>query len=170
MIVDQGEVLLTLAEVAVAFAGFSGVVAVFGRRDPTSWSFADRVRFSSLVASSLSLLLLCILPFTLLALQIPEESVWRGLSAFVAVYFIVSNVFFVRRMRAASASERAELTVIVLRVFRTGQVLVVILSVYNAVLVGEFGLFLAALTWLLIQSGFLFARMLISGFGVTRAA
>ena len=56
------------------------------------------------------------------------------------------------------------------RVFAVGLVLVAILSVYNAVFIGEFGPFLVALIFILTRSGFLFARMLITGFGGRPAA
>jgi len=151
--------------VSVAFAGFSGVVAVFGRRDPSSWSFSDRFRFFSLVESSLSLLLLCILPFGLSSVHIADDSVWRAMSALIVSYLVLSDIFRIRRLRAASSSERSELASIATRVFVVGHVLVVILSAYNAGFVGEFGPFLVALIFILTRSGFLFARMLISGFG-----
>jgi len=164
-IVDHGDLLLTLAEISVAFAGFSGVVAVFGRRDPSSWSFADRFRFFSLVESSLSLLLLCILPFGLFSFHITDESVWRGMSALIVSYFVLSDIFRIARLRAAPSSERAELASIATRVFAAGHVLVLIFSIYNAVFVGEFGPFLAALIFILTRSAFLFARMLVAAFG-----
>ena len=94
---EHGDLLLTLAEVSVAFAGFSGVVAVFGRRDPSSWSFADRYRFLLLVESSLSLLLFCILPFGLSSLHITDESVWRAMSALVVSYLVLSGIFHIVR-------------------------------------------------------------------------
>jgi len=151
--------------VSVAFAGFSGVVAVFGRRDPSSWSFSDRFRFFSLVESSLSLLLLCILPFGLLSVHITEEAVWRTMSAFLVSYLVLSDIYRVVRLRAAPSSERAKLASIATRLFAIGHVLVVVLSIYNTVFVGEFGPFLLALIFILTRSGFLFARLLITGFG-----
>ncbi len=164
-IVDHRDILLTLAEVSVAFAGFSGVVAVFGRRDPSSWSFSDRYRFILLVETSLSLLLLCILPFGLFSVHITDESVWRAMSALAVSYIVLSIIFSIRRRRAAPSSESAELTSIFAQVFMAGYVLILILSVYNTVYVAEFGPFLVALILLLARSGYLFARMLISGFG-----
>ena len=41
---EHSDVLLTITEVSVAFAGFSGIVAVFGRRDPGRWPLGDRYR------------------------------------------------------------------------------------------------------------------------------
>ncbi len=167
---DHGDILLTLAEVSVAFAGFSGVVAVFGRRDPGTWSFADRVRFFMLVHVSLSSLLLCIEPFGLLALNVAEASVWRSLSALFVLENILVGFLFIRRFLAASSSERAEFTLIVFPVFFAILAAVLVLNIYNVAVGATFGPFLVALIFNLVYSSFLFARMLVSAFGAGPAA
>ena len=161
---DHRDILLTLAEISVAFAGFSGVVAVFGRRDPGTWSFADRVRFFMLVHASLLSLLLCIVPFGLLALNVAEASVWRSLSALFVLNIIVVCFLFIRRFLAVSSSERAEFTLIVFPVFFAILAAVLVLNIYNVAVGATFGPFLAGLIFLLAYSSFLFARMLISSF------
>ena len=167
---DHEDILLTLAEVSVALAGFSGVVAVFGRRDPGTWSFADRFRFFALVHTSLSSLLLCILPFGLLAFNIPEEAVWSALSALFVVYNAVVGFFTSRRFLAASSSERAEFTSGVMPVMFAILAPILVLSIFNVAVGGTFGPFLVALIYLLVLSSFLFARMLVSAFGAEDAA
>jgi hypothetical protein len=168
--VDHGDILLTLAEVSVAFAGFSGVVAVFGRRDPGTWSFADRLRFSTLVHSSLSSLLLCIVPFGLLAFNVAEASVWRSLSALFVLYAILASFLSIRRLLAISSSERAEFTVIVIPVIFAILATIVALNIYNVAVGATFGPFLVALIFLLVLSSYFFARMLVSAFGAGPAA
>jgi hypothetical protein len=163
---DHEDILLTLAEVSVALAGFSGVVAVFGRRDPGTWSFADRFRFFALVHTSLSSLLLCILPFGLLAFNIPEEAVWRALSSLLVLYLIVVAVLSTRRLLAAAASERGEFTAIVMPVGLAIGAATLALNIYNVAVGAAFGPFLLGLIFLLVTSSFLFARMLVSAFGV----
>ena len=167
---DHVDILLTFAEVSIALAGFSGVVAVFGRRDPDSWSLADRLRFFSLVHTSLSSLLLCILPFGLLALNVAEASVWSSLSALFVLYNILVLVLFTRRLLAASASERAEVTWVVIPVVLAILAPVLVLNVYNVGAGATFGPLLVGIIFLLVLAGFLFARMLISAFGAGRAA
>lgn len=161
---DHGDILLTLAEVSVAFAGFSGVVAVFGRRDPETWSFADRFRFFSLVQASLSSLLLCIMPFGMLALNISESTVWRSMSALFVLYAIVVVIFSSRRFLATSSSDRGGFTMSVFPVAIAVSAPLLVASIYNVVVSAAFGPFLAALIFLLILSSFLFARMLVSAF------
>lgn len=51
---DYSETLIGLAELAVALAGFSGVVAAFGSRNAGLWHPGDRLRLSFLLESSLT--------------------------------------------------------------------------------------------------------------------
>jgi hypothetical protein len=166
---DHGDILLTLAEVSVAFAGFSGVVAVFGRQDPNTWSFADRYRFFSLVHTSLSSLLLCIVPFGLLALNVPDASAWRTVSALFLLYLVVVGFLSTRRYLAASSSERAGFTGIGFYVSVATSAPILVLNFYNVAVSATFGPFLVGLIFLLATSSFLFARMLVSAFGARRA-
>ena len=161
---DHGEILLTLAEVSVAFAGFAGVVAVFGRREPGTWSFLDRVRFFSLVHASLSAFLHCIVPFGLLAFQLTEAVVWRWSSGLFVVNVTAATVLLLGRIRAASTSDRAGLTIVSVYVMIAMLVPILALNVQNVVASGSFGPFLAGLIFLLAYCSFLFARMLISSF------
>ena len=57
-----GDVLLTLAEVSVAFAGFSSVVVLFVHRDPANWPPAVPARLRAMVESSLGTLYASLLP------------------------------------------------------------------------------------------------------------
>lgn len=70
-----GEVLLTMAQVAVGLAGFSGVVTAFSRtRD---FPAEDRVRFLMLVGGSFFVILLALVPFILELGGMPERETWR---------------------------------------------------------------------------------------------
>lgn len=60
---------------SVAFAGFSGVVAAFRRRNPGEWSGLERFRF--MVEFSLATLALSLLPFFLAELGFDEAGMWR---------------------------------------------------------------------------------------------
>jgi len=89
------QALAALAEVSVAFAGFSGIVTVFRRRNPGEWSRLDRFRFRFMVEFSLATLALSLLPFFLSELGLPESRVW-GLSSVVlgggAFLYLVRSV------------------------------------------------------------------------------
>jgi hypothetical protein len=162
--VDQSDVLHTLAEVSVAFAGFSGVVAVFGRRDPSTWSVADRIRFSTLIEYSLFALFFCVLPSCLSTLHLPEEFVWCTASGFFAAYLLARNLLAIGRLRAAPPSDRADLSRSIVVFLLLADIVAFALNLYNVVTLREIGPFLLALLLLLTKSGFLFARMLLLSF------
>ncbi len=122
------------------------------------------------MSSSLSSLLLCIVPFGLLAFNVAEASVWRSLSALFVLYAIVTSFLSIRRLLAISSPERAEFTVIVIPVFFAILATIVALNIYNVAVGATFGPFLVALIFLLVVSSYSFARMLVSAFGAGPAA
>ena len=51
---DKVELLIGIAEIAVALAGFTGVVVAFGSRSQGSWNPGDRLRLAFLLEASLT--------------------------------------------------------------------------------------------------------------------
>lgn len=82
---EATEVLTVLAEVAVAFAGFSGIVTAFRRRDPDHWSPLDRFRFRFMVEFSLATLSLSLTPLMLAGLGLAEPALWQISSLLLGV-------------------------------------------------------------------------------------
>ena len=80
------DVLETIAEVSIAFAGFTSVVAVLGRRAGGDWSEVDLFRLSQMLTSSLSALLFAFLPILLVYLGVPTRLSWAASSGFLAVF------------------------------------------------------------------------------------
>mgnify|MGYP003411337866 FL=1 len=74
--VKAAEALAALAEVSVAFAGFSGIVTAFRRHNPGQWSPLDRFRFRFMVEFSLATLALSLVPFFFSGLGLTESRVW----------------------------------------------------------------------------------------------
>lgn len=165
---EHTDVLLTLAEVSVAFAGFSGIVAVFGRRDPKAWSFADRARFYALVSTSLAAVFLAVIPFGLLALGIPAAFVWRTSSGLFAIYLVLTYISWAHQFRSASIEQRSGVSRIVAWGVMVSSVVILGINVYNAAIAASAGPFLLALILLVGQAGFYFARLLVLSFDVKR--
>jgi hypothetical protein len=77
----QGSDLLqTMAQLAVAFAGVSGIVAAFNRQSD-QWGAADRMRVRSLIAVSLAAMFFALLPSGLEVTELAGRSIWRMSSA-----------------------------------------------------------------------------------------
>jgi len=107
------DVLLTLGEVAIAVAGFSSIVAVFGRRSEREWSGVESFRLSALILNAAGPALLAFLPFALLNLRVSPPVVW-GVSSAILLVFIVAETAWVF-MRAPAAFRETQETILIWR-------------------------------------------------------
>ena len=73
---ENTQTLETIAEVAIALAGFSGIVAVLGQRSSGKWSPTERVRLRLLLEVSLLAVFLSFLPSLMLRGTSPIAA-WR---------------------------------------------------------------------------------------------
>jgi hypothetical protein len=92
--------------VSVAFAGFSGIVTAFRRRDPGQWSDLDRFRFRFMVEFSLATLALSLTPFLVSELGASEARVWSLSSLALgagALFYLLRSILRVHRLVAAGA-------------------------------------------------------------------
>ena len=157
---EHSEVLLTLTEVSVAFAGFSGIVAVFGRIDIGDWSIGDRYRFFALVETSLAAAFLSLVPFGLAAVRLSPGFVWRSASMLSVAYMATSYATHILRYRSVPADARSDAAWGDIYATGVADVVIVALNLYNVVTLGEPGLFLLGLILIVAEGGFFFARLL----------
>ncbi len=163
-IVEHSDVFLTIAEVSVAFAGFSGVVAVFGRRDPGRWPLTDRYRFYSLVETSLVAAFLSLVPFGCAAVGLSPEVVWGLASILTVVYMAASYVIHISVYRSLPTDARSGAAWADVYAMAVVDVVIVGLNLYNLTVLSEAGPFLLSLILLVGESGFYFARLLVQAF------
>jgi hypothetical protein len=111
---DGHDELLTIAEIAVGLAGFSGVVAGFIQRG--GLSAADRLRFIALFITAFATLVLAFIPIALAYGGFQDESIWR-LSSIVmmltAIAGFVSIPFGMHSIRKEIAPSLASILVLV---------------------------------------------------------
>ena len=94
---DNQETLLTIAEIAVAFVGFTGIVIVLGeKRD--SYSL---LRIHTLLRGSLSALFCSFVPIVVRQFEIAEPSVWRISIGIIGAIMILNMSMFWWRSRGA---------------------------------------------------------------------
>ncbi len=82
-------ILQLLAELAVGVLGFSGVVAVLGRRGAGEWSPVDRLRFFFMVRMTALVLLLGVLPFPFYSAGFSSEAIWGWCSGAGAILILI---------------------------------------------------------------------------------
>lgn len=94
---ERGEVLATVAQIAVALVGFAGVVVAFRSSSLHEWSLVDKFRRWLLLGSALVPLFSCLFGMLLLAIKPTLLSIWRWCSGCALV---LTSVFgFLSRRR-----------------------------------------------------------------------
>ena len=168
---EGSDVLIVIAEVSVAFAGFAGIVAVFRQRDLAEWAAVDATRFRFMVECSLMTILFALLPFVFRHLGASPAATWSACSglmgAAVACLLVIASLRM-RRVRSQTPGFNTAL----LRFMQAVSLLTLALLALNALRIGftaEFGPYLAALAWLLVASGINFFRLLLFGVGGNRS-
>ena len=86
---ERHEVLHTLAEVATAFAGFTGIVVILGRRSIGEWRSNEMTVVSVLLASSLGVVLFAFVPDLGRAAQLSPSATWRVSAFLFASYHLI---------------------------------------------------------------------------------
>ena len=148
---QPSEALSTSAQLAVALAGFAGVVVAFRNRSVHEWSKIDKFRLRILLSNSALPFIMSIFAMLLLATSLPEPTIWRwcSLVAFIATaatgQFLSGNYrTFSREDLKASGSRRW--------IFVSSGLIGVaatLLQLYNVITLKTFWPFFASIaTWL----------------------
>jgi len=101
--VQHLDTLHTLAEVAAAFAGFTGIVVVLGRGSIAEWRSVDKATVSLLLASSLGVVFFGFLPDVTVAAHLSPSSAWRVSAFLFASYQLVVFLSAIRAHRRGLA-------------------------------------------------------------------
>ncbi len=124
---DWRDTLLTVAEVAVAITGFSGLIGVFVRRERLRNLSDEFLKLRWMLDYSLATLLASLLPFLVFAADPLEPDAWRLCSAVVlaalAVYVVLNRAIVFRWARQPGLAGG---------VFAVGDTAVVVLLLLNA--------------------------------------
>lgn len=153
----------TIAEVAVAILGFTGVVAFLGQRAHGAWRTVDLFRLNQLLAAGIAALLFAFLPILLFKLGASEPASWRISSGLMSVYF--GGALFVSRsaLRNLPEVEGTEILPWILGVILVLNAAVLMLQVLCAAGVayaGSSAPTLVGLVYLLAFASFQFVRLL----------
>ena len=104
---DESETLRTIAEIGIALAGFTGVVAVLGRRSRGDWSPLETLRLHILIQTSLLVVFLSFLPILLLRAA-SAEMAWRTANGACGLALVVTTYVIATRWRASGFSWEGE--------------------------------------------------------------
>jgi len=160
---QDSDLLQTIAEIATALAGFTGVVAFLGERARGEWRAVDLFRFNNLLISSIAALLLSFAPILIFKLGASESTAWRWSSGLTAAIILIV-LARARAIRQLPEVEQVEISRPFLGALGATLAATVALLVANATGVaypGESGPFLVGLVSLLAFSAFQFVRLLL---------
>jgi hypothetical protein len=160
---DQTDVLLTLGEISVTFAGFAGVIILFLRRDAGRWVAADVTRFATMLACSLGALVFSLLPLPFISAAVPEPTAWGTCSVVLAAFLasiagigVWGNIFFGRGTFNPYLT-----TLVVGGSFAAAAVL--LLNVIGVGFYRGFTGYLIGLIWVVVMAATFFARLVYLG-------
>jgi hypothetical protein len=95
------ELLLAISQLAVALAGFSGLIAAIRTATPDGWYPRDIWSLSWMLGASIGALVLALLPLWLSLFGFPQERVYRissGIASFCIALFVVLMAWQGRRL------------------------------------------------------------------------
>ena len=158
---EGSDILQTLAEVAVALTGFTGiVVALRGRADAALSGFA-LVRFRILLIASLAAVAFALLPFLFHYNRLAPATTWSTCSALVLIFLVPITVHDIRAIRAHSET-MPKLDRQAVPLFALIGSALWLAQAANIFVIHAFGPYLAAPMWFLAFSAFQFCRLLLS--------
>jgi hypothetical protein len=148
--VEYNEALFVIAQLAIAIAGFTGVVTALRARDELHpW---DRARTVALILVTGDLLVLSLLPFGLHVLGVDGAQLWR-FSCGAAIALGIPTLLVMRHFDSGAAQPYAPFFPV------TGSALMLVHAV-NAY-VGSFGVFYLTLLASLVVGVIQFAHVLV---------
>ena len=160
---EPGEALGIAAQIAVALAGFAGVVVVFRREGVHEWLDIDKLRLRLLLANSILPLGLSMLGLLLLTVKPAPPGIWRwcsGILLVVTVWFVTAIIKMFRRLNLKTV-QRQRANRFIFFVFGAFGVAALLLQLYNISLPGVFWPFFAGIVFQLITAMAQFARMIL---------
>lgn len=152
--------LLTFAELAVAFAGFSSVVVLFQHRADGGWAPLDAARFRIMLQVSLFAALFSVLPLPVHKLGASANLVSSVSSCVLAVYLGLGIVVQFRARRFFSGTIEMTRWGAFQLLFWTAFI-AQLLNAFGVVFHRESGPYIFGVAWLLFWAGWQFYQLVV---------
>ena len=160
---EPSEALGIAAQIAVALAGFAGVVVVFRREAVHEWSGMDKLRLRLLLANSILPLGLSMLGLLFLTIEPMPPGIWRwcsGITLVATLWFVTAVPKIYRHLNLQSVQRQRD-TRFIYYVFGVFGVTAMLLQIFNIALLGAFWPFFAGIVYQLVAAMAQFARMIL---------
>src|SRR5215475_10034032 len=160
---EPGEALGIAAQIAVALAGFAGVVVVFRREAVHEWSGIDKLRLRLLLANSILPLGLSMLGLLLLTIKPMPPGIWRwcsGIALVATLSFVAATAKIFRSLNLRNV-QRQRVSRSISYLAGAFGMAALLLQLYNIVLLAAFWPFFAGIVYQLVTAMAQFARMIL---------
>jgi hypothetical protein len=160
---QPGEALGIAAQIAVALAGFAGVVVVFRSSSLHEWAPMDKLRLWILLGNALAPLFACLFGMLLLTINPAPRSIWHWCSGFSLLLSFPFGLATWRRLSGLGPSAVSHLGIYRYIFFLVGVLgaAVALLQIYNVLVTGVFWAFFAAVIFPLAVGSLQFAVMIL---------
>jgi len=158
---EPNEALGIAAQVAVALAGFAGVVVVFKPDPVPRLSRLDRTRLQLLLHNSICPLAYALFGMLLLSAKPTPDSVWRWCSAFALVFQAPGAFIAFRNARNLTPEEYRNSNKLLLYSIGGMGVVSLLLQVYNVTSLNLFWPFFLSIVTHLVAGMLQFVRMVM---------
>jgi hypothetical protein len=160
---EPGEALSTAAQIAVALAGFAGVVVVFRRESVHDWTPIDKFRLRLLLTNSILPLALCVIGLLLLTVKPAPTGIWRWCSAVAVIILMPFAITTSRTFRRLDPHQlqRAIATGFAFYLFGLVGTGAVLLQCFNIAVLNSFWPFFTGIVVHLLAAMFQFARIIL---------
>jgi len=152
----------TIAEISIAFAGFTGLIVAL-RKNDGPMTVVHKYRLKILLALAFGAMFLSLLPDLLGNYGIPAEFIWPSASAVLSVYSAVFLYWWISSSRRIMQSHPSLFNWPAFSRMAAGHVLVALLQLTVVFsLIRDIGAaaYISALVWYLLHAAQQFARML----------
>ena len=156
---ENADALLTIAEISIAFAGFTSIAVLFRGRS-SRWLPQDAFRFQAMLATSFCALLFSALPIVVHSYGPTESASWGISSVALVVVIAVGGILSARTVRGLA--EQPDFSLLITLLTWVGGFFAGLLLALNTLSVGlggKPGPYLTALLWLLALSSVQFIRL-----------
>jgi hypothetical protein len=160
---EPGEALGIAAQIAVALAGFAGVVVVFRREAVHEWSDIDKLRLRFLLGNSILPLALSMLGLLLLTIKPTPPAIWTwcsGIALAVNMSFVTATGKIFRRLKLRNMQPEHS-SRFIFYLFGAFGMAAFILQFYNIVWLAAFWPFFTGIVFQLVAAMAQFARMIL---------
>lgn len=159
---EYTEQLLTITQVAIAIAGFAGIIGTFQFKDGEKIRRGDAVGLAMIVNTGLMASLYSTLPLLMLNFGINDSLVWAissGSGSIIYIIFILYAVNRLKKMKTYKTNDKITINLLFLVAFII--IIINILNAFNVVFKREFGPFYISLIYALGSVCYMFSRLLL---------